>query len=271
MEGKDYFLFRHLHTKQTYRVRQDSLPKGAMKKSDMRPGENALYTLTLAQWNGDWWVSGIMIKNEVTEAEREARRREPFAKAWMYSEEQLANARENIERMGEAFREYFGGSLAFFENEQQLNEGNGAFMDYFLAKSGRAEEAQQKRQTYKEQQGGPPVENLKELIGSDQDVGLFFAEGQGTVVVSGIRETIQRLEAQELPKEEATDLFLSLAHGYPPVVAEYLITHYPTHNIRYPVAQSGVYGLASLPHWWRFYEPGEPGKQFPLVTLIDLN
>lgn len=271
VEGKEYFLFRHLHTQQTYRVRQDSLQKGVMKKSDMYPGEHALYTLTLAQWNGDWWVSGIMIKNEVTEAEREARRRKPFAKAWMYSEEQLASARENIKRMGEAFQEYFGGSLAFFENEQKLNEANQAFMDYFIAKSGQAEQAQEKRQTYQEQQGGPLVENLKELIGSDEDLGLLFAKGQGTVILSGIRKTIQRLEAEELPKEEATDLFLSLAHGYPPVAAEYLITHYPTRNIRYPVAQSGIDGLASLPYWWRFYEPGEFGKQFPLVTLVDLD
>ena len=47
---------------------------------------------------------------------------------------------------------------------------------------------------------------MKEMPGTDQDLGMFFAKGIGPQIVTGIRKTIGQLQAEELPLEEKTHL-----------------------------------------------------------------
>jgi hypothetical protein len=267
-EGKEKhtYLFRHLFTDQVYRVRQDSVQKMKLEQR-----KNEVFTLSLLPWNGDWWISGVLMGMQKSDAEIEAYRNKPFTLGWMLPAGELQKLHEATDAMHEAFREFYGADLALFTSEQALSDSTQDYLDFYSErKLGRpAAEARQSREEYARQHRKDEPGAIKNVLQTEDDLGLFFAKGEGTLIFPAVQHTIELMQKSSLTPEENLDLFQNLTTGYKPVFAEYLLNHYPAKNLRIPAPQSRINALENIPYFWRFHHPQEFDEKFPMITSVN--
>lgn len=257
-ETKKYFIFENIQTSREYTVRKDSFQQSSTIEIK---GKIAL--LALVQWQGEWWMTGAAaFYGKSKEGIREVRK-QMITSPFLRTAEQMQRVSEAVEKQYQVFVEHFGGPLATFTSRQAANEAMRNF--YKTYRDQILEENPEYKGT-----APPPLEgNLIGDISESGGIGLFFNRPEGVIIVSRILENIQFLEQKEpLEQEESESLFESMTN-YNPALLEYLLKHYPTHNIRIPVAGCKTDLMKYIWFVNRFEHPGDFGKVSPSITLMD--
>ena len=261
----NYFLFRHLVTKQLYRVRQDSVQQPPTDATD-----KSIYDFSVVKWDNDWWITGILIVNELSPAKITNYQDQPFTKSWMYAPEQLQKLQESTELMYASFVEYYGSPLAIFDSPAKLEASLEDYFDFHAEKQGLADEGYKKRrEAFKNEQQKLRSAAIQDLPDEEKPTGIFFMKGVGTITIANIAEIIRMMEAPSLSEKEQVDLFLDLYINLLPAVSEYLLQNYPTKNVKFPLPGSQVDALQNKEYFWRFYNPQEFAPIYPLLTMVD--
>ncbi|MES2734278.1 MAG: DUF3843 family protein [Bacteroidota bacterium] len=263
---KTYIRFTHLYTNQTYLVRRDSF------QNSKKPGtDGMMFQMTLIQWNGDWWLSGIMYSLYDTEKEMKQYQRSITNTPWILPDNLIQTSIKATEEMYQSFVNFFGSPLAQFKNKAEINEKTQAFMEYqALTKEPDPQKLATLQQKFRESAGikNSAVDYTQEFKGRpDKDFATFFAEGLGIITFQGVGDIIQLMEKHALSPKEKVDLFVSLTNGFQPVFARWLLANYPTQNIGIPV-KSDVDGLQNMEFFWRFYHPEEFDKIYPMTIVV---
>ncbi|WP_170252635.1 hypothetical protein, partial [Adhaeribacter aerolatus] len=266
-EGSEnnHFLFRHLFTKTLYKVRQDSVQAPPTDDKAKKT-----YDFSVIKWNNDWWITGMMVVNELKPAEIANYQKQPFTKFWMYGPEEAEKLQKSVDLMHASFVEYYGSPLATFNSPEELESSLQDYFDFHAEKQGAADENyRKKRLSSRKEQEKLTASAIQNLPDEEKPTGIFFVKGVGTVTISNIAEIIRRMEAESLSSDEQLKLFLDLSINLLPAVAEYLLQHYPTKNVKFPIPGSQVDALENMAYFWRYYNPEEFGPIYPLVTTVE--
>lgn len=257
-ETENHFIFENIQTRREYSVRKDSFQQPASLEIE---GKIALLALVL--WRGEWWMTGSAAFYNRTEEGIRSLRKQASTAPFLRTEEQLQKAREAVDDQYQAFIEYFGRPLATFATRRETNE---AMRNYYKAYH---QQVLEKNPDIKDTAPPPLEADFVSDLPESGGIGIFYNRPEGILVVGRILDTIRLLEQDEpLGLEDARYLFDSMTN-YNPALVEYLLEHYPTHNIRIPIEGCKT---DLVKHIWfvnRFEHPDDFGEVFPNITLID--
>ncbi|MEK7255011.1 MAG: hypothetical protein AAB316_09720 [Bacteroidota bacterium] len=264
-EEKDHYLFTHMTTDRQYWVAKKSVKKGDIGI----PGET-YFIMNLLQWEGEWMLTGTMMGGEM---EPEAVEKEKYKQSktpWIYPEERLNKMAETTGLMYKAFVDFFGSPLAWFGSQQKLQEGMNDFFQFYHKRLGGNEaDFQRRREEYRRKFGNPEIADFSDLP-KGHDFGMIFIEGIGMITLQDIRETMILLKKGSLTHDEKVDLFYDLLANYQPRVAEYMLQTFGNKNFENPHAASEVDAWRDRHFYWRFYNPQEFDKEYPIITMVDM-
>lgn len=260
--GATYYTFRHAHTGREYRVRKDSV----QNNKAIGKARNELYVMSLRRWQGDWHLSGVLFTKPFTETSLAGYRRSPLPAPWLYDDETLAKNRVSEEQARRAFYQCFGGPLAFFDTEKAYFAATERLMDVqhqLVASTPPDADYLRKRDQYKKQQHLPPE------FRKAKDIAVFYHDGVGSLIEPDLRTNVISVMQATAPSDEQTKfMFELLAINLNPALARYVLNHYDTRHVRFPIPSSAVDGLHYMEFFWRFYSPEEFGPLFPAVTIV---
>ena len=268
-----HFIFEHILTKVTYKVRINSFKKN----KDMLPSPTDAYVMHLIRWHEEYLFSGMMFSQQMTEMELKKYRTEPLSASWILPEKSLEMMRNTTGKMQKAFLEFFKSPLAVFDNSGQLDKANKAYMDYYREKliaennDTTSEAVSETVRKFKEilGKGETNLEKEMEIRGIGESLGLFFIEGVGTYICNDIKETIRDLKGQPLQGHAQADLFVTFINGYIPPICTYLLQTYGSKNLKFPTSYNTIDVVKHLPFYWRMNSPEEFDRVYPMMTLVD--
>jgi hypothetical protein len=264
IESKDFYKFRHYITQREYLVYRDSFQKGKAKIT-----EGDIIEMNLVRWDEKWWLSGTMMAYSEKSAEKALKeaKLKPIENPWILDEKTLTDKKQTSIDMEKAFLQLYGKRLKLCRSVEELQSVLEAMSEQ-NAKNKGTYDAYMKNKKEKISYSKNLQKSLEQQLGNSNDLAVFFLKEQGTQMLEGAKETIEALKAKTLPKEDSTELFISLSNGYHPQVAQYFLEEYPTKNIKMP-GSSKINALKNMPYYWRFHSPAEFDEAYPLFTTID--
>jgi hypothetical protein len=257
---KENFRYINMETRREYLVYKESIKQAHRK---MRPNTN-VFDCHLVFWNGRWWQTGM-----ATGREKE-NYKEPMIKTysvpWTYSDDLLQKSKEGIAEMYKNHLDFYGSPLFLAKNIDNIVESTAALIKKTRMAKGNIKESPMETEAEKIRQ----KKLLTKQFGTNATgIGYFFIEGVGQVVEPHLGQIIVNMNAKTLSITDQKKLYFELIANINPHVSAYLIAHYPTKNLLYPVETSHKTPLDFLPYFWRFHFPSEFGLKIPMLTMVD--
>lgn len=264
----NHYRFSHLQTDKIVEVNKESV---TIDLKNTQKGD--MHLLTLVKWNDDWWLTGTLMSwGQVDKKSLEKQKADfnsiPF---YIYSEEQQKKIKEDTDFMYRQFVEYFGKRLVFFKNETALQTAVNGFMKFYsnqqVADKKAMEKARQKfEERYPEEHGELDFSDLDWESGSGN--AAVFVPGIGLAFTPAISKVIALMQKEHLTPQESIDLFYSLLGKYmDPSTAGYLLEHFPTKNLRFPIPASDVDAFQHAEFFMRYLNPHEFGEPIPNMRI----
>lgn len=261
-QDESYLTVRHGQTDRVYQVLRSSIGgHKALSKIDTH-----LISMTLRHWQHDWWLAGIMLSEPTTEAKRAAYRQSMVAAAWLYDEEKQTALYASEARQRQAFYDCFGGPLVIFEDEKAYMAGTERLLEYSRQLAMKNGDTKELPPDYT-----PPTpggERLPPEFRKAKDIGLFYRNGEGSLIFPNVQSgAIDVLLAENPTDEQKKELFELMAVSMNPFLGRYLLDTYGTKNIEYPLRGSAVNAVRDMEFMWRFHSPEDFGPVFPNISL----
>ncbi len=271
-EEGNYWVFKEMYTDRLFSMRKESvnLPRYARIKGQMQ-------AMTIVPWKEAWWMSGTMMSlGEIPAYKLERMKQEihntPF---YAYTEEQQTTLYQNTESMYLLFLEYFGTPIVLFEKNNELQKAMKVFGDFCNERQVTDKEAAKKAKEkydsrYKNLADDKKIENLQ--FDAPKGVGLIFLPMVGNIIAPNLGEIISLMKAPSINREDTLLLYRTLfsekAHYF---VTNYLLNHYPTHNLKYPIPSSQIDVVKEAHFLNRFLNPNDFGVAIPNIRNVDLS
>lgn len=266
-----YYRFRHHYTKRLFEVRRDSvdlknIPAGY------------LVSTTLVNWRGEWWVTGTLAGVDDTKQTR-AKRKKDFDPSsvsfYAWNDEQQQLMREMCAEMEAAHLEYFGAPLVFFHREKEMQAALEDWQKYYAGKKtgGKAAGTLGSRLLSafkgggKQQAGAPDALLSASGLPKGKGIAVYYEPGEGVLMSPLVAWIAWCLEQPELPDNEVQPLFFEIFSQCSPALVRYLMEHFPTHNLRFPI-ETGTPLMQHFEFLLRFYNPGNFREILPNNTLM---
>jgi len=193
---------------------------------------------------------------------------------YAYTQEQQTTLHQNTELMYQLFLEYFDSPIILFEKNAALHKAMKEFGDFYNERRVTDKEAAKKAKEkydrkYDQLSEDRKIENLQ--YDAPKGIGLIFLPMVGNIIDPDLGEVISLMKASSLSIEEAQFLFGNLlgqdTHYF---VTSYLLQHYPTHNLKYPIPSSQIDVIREAHFLSRFLNPNDFGMPIPNIRNADL-
>jgi len=271
-EAGNYWIFKEIHTDRLFPLRKESvnLPRDAREKGQMQ-------AMTIVPWKEEWWMSGTMMSfGQIPAYQIEQTKKDihntPF---YAYTRDQQMTLHQNTELMYQLFLEYFGAPIILFEKNEELHKAMKDFGDFYNERRVTDKEAAKKSKEkydsrYKNLSEDRKIENLQ--FDAPKGIALIFLPMVGNVIDPNLGEVISLMKAPDIDVKDARFLFGALlgedTHYF---VTNYLLQHYPTHNLIYPIPASEIDVVREAPFLSRFLNPNDFGVSIPNLRNIDMS
>jgi Protein of unknown function (DUF3843) len=259
------FLYVNMETKKEYLVYRQSIDKG---KSNIIPNTTILNT-ALVWWDGKWWQTGM--SSGVNKSDYKKPLHPAQSNPWTYTAEMQQKLYETVAMHYNDFVEFFGSPLYIGKNVEDTSTQQIKLVKFQNEK--RKQEAPSPNSRvidYNDILKTNLQQNLRIANGNkNAKMGLFYQKGSGVIVAPELGGIVEKLQNEGLSVEGQNDLFFSLAIAYKPCMVEYLLQHYPTHNILYPMDYENkqVTSIELLPYFWRFFQQEEFSPLIPDISF----
>lgn len=266
-QGKDkkHYHFIEIRTNTPFAVHRSSF--------DMQRGVSVgdECAFSVVNWKGDWWLSGAFIsagkpsKKEVDDYKKDINGI-PF---YAYSLSDQDKIWEIVRNGHQDFVDYFGEIYVVFKDKAEMQI---KMMDFYLYQRKKNMERMGKTASQEDLKDtrkfmGEMLSQINLGIGkplaaiSVERVGMTFAEAVPAIIDYLQRDSLSYDETFELFE----DLFITEMH---PTVGEYLLSKFPTDNLKLPYNISYVNAPIHAGFLFRYFSPNEFGHQPPNMRLM---
>lgn len=257
-EDDQYYYFRYIRNDRRFAIWSDSITFGP---GELVPGRLFGF-FTIVNWLGKWWLSGSFLGWAVdSKFMEELKNDKKPVHFYAWDEERQQKIRGFNNSAEAAFIEYFGDRMVFFKDQ---NEMNAALMEQY--------------EWYNEVKVSGKKKSLKTIqtaryrnidLNTKDGVIVFFIPEEGIRVFTELFEIIRLLKADKLNEIEKERLFEDIFFGCPPDVVRYLIQHYPSKNLCFPMVEDPDFVIENLEFFLRFFSARGFLEKVPSMSLFD--